>query len=50
LVKAKPTEKTDVNKIVMIVSLILGKDINLEVATAFLLEFKDMMFKKESEQ
>jgi len=45
LIKVQPMQRTDANKVVMVVSLVLGKDINLEVAMAFLLEYYDMLFR-----
>jgi hypothetical protein len=49
LVKAKATDRTGINRLVLVASLILGKDINLEIAIAFLLEFRIMLFRTEPE-
>lgn len=43
IAKVKTTENAKIAKLIIVVSLILSKDINLEIAIAFLLEFRAML-------
>lgn len=50
IAKVRSTEKEGYNRLIIVASLILSKDITLQIAIAFLLEFKDMLGRCEADE